>query len=74
MLVSAYAASNARTANYDAFGPGCTGHTEAYHQDYLTRHLNQPDIVIHDVPKVGDLTRWFPKLYRAQAVPVGTKG
>ena len=73
MLVSAYAASNARTANYDAFGSGCTGHAEAYHQDYLTLHPHQPYIGTYDLPTVGHRTRLFPNRYRAEAVLVGTK-
>ncbi len=46
---------------------------EAYHQDYLTLHPDQPYIVIHDLPKVGHLKRLFPKQYLAEAVLVGTK-
>src|SRR5262249_648894 len=37
---------------------------EAYHQDYLTRNPSQPYIVINDLPKVRDLKRLFPNLYR----------
>ena len=36
---------------------------EAYHQDYLVRHPNQPYIVINDLPKIGNLQRQFPALY-----------
>ena len=36
---------------------------EAYHQDYLVRHPNQPYIVINDLPKVANLQRQFPHLY-----------
>ena len=36
---------------------------EAYHQDYLVRHPNQPYIVINDLPKVANLQRQFPSLY-----------
>ena len=36
---------------------------EAYHQDYLVRHPNQPYIVINDLPKVANLQRQFPNLY-----------
>ena len=46
---------------------------EAYHQDYLTLHPDQPYIVIHDLPKVGHLKRLFPKQYRAEPVLVGAK-
>jgi peptide-methionine (S)-S-oxide reductase len=38
---------------------------EAYHQDYLVRHPNQPYIVYHDLPKLRALRTRFPALYRA---------
>jgi peptide-methionine (S)-S-oxide reductase len=37
---------------------------EAYHQDYLVNHPNQPYIVIHDKPKVAALKKQFPSIYR----------
>jgi peptide-methionine (S)-S-oxide reductase len=37
---------------------------EAYHQDYLVHHPNQPYIVIHDKPKVAALKKNFPDIYR----------
>jgi peptide-methionine (S)-S-oxide reductase len=37
---------------------------EAYHQDYLVNHPNQPYIVIHDKPKVAALKKQFPSEYR----------
>jgi peptide-methionine (S)-S-oxide reductase len=37
---------------------------EAYHQDYLAHHPTQPYIVINDLPKVEELRRQFPALYR----------
>jgi peptide-methionine (S)-S-oxide reductase len=37
---------------------------EAYHQDYLVRHPNQPYIVINDAPKLEHLRKEFPALYR----------
>jgi peptide-methionine (S)-S-oxide reductase len=43
---------------------------EAYHQDYLTLHPNQPYIAINDLPKIGELKRLFPNLYRAAPVLV----
>ena len=43
---------------------------EAYHQDYLTLHPTQPYIAINDLPKVDNLKRLFPNLYRADAVLV----
>jgi peptide-methionine (S)-S-oxide reductase len=36
---------------------------EAYHQDYATRHPNQPYIVYNDAPKVAHLRQEFPDLY-----------
>jgi peptide-methionine (S)-S-oxide reductase len=36
---------------------------EAYHQDYLAMHPNQPYIVINDLPKITNLKRQFPALY-----------
>jgi peptide-methionine (S)-S-oxide reductase len=39
---------------------------EAYHQNYLVRHPNQPYIVIHDLPKLEELRRRYPGLYREQ--------
>ena len=37
---------------------------EPYHQDYLVRHPAQPYIVYNDLPKIDDLKRLFPTLYR----------
>ncbi len=36
---------------------------EAYHQDYATRHPDQPYIVYNDAPKVANLRQQFPDLY-----------
>jgi peptide-methionine (S)-S-oxide reductase len=43
---------------------------EDYHQDYLTRNPRNPYIVINDLPKIEDLKRLFPKLYRDTPVLV----
>jgi peptide-methionine (S)-S-oxide reductase len=43
---------------------------EAYHQDYLTLHPMQPYIAINDLPKIDNLKRLFPNLYRADPVLV----
>jgi peptide-methionine (S)-S-oxide reductase len=43
---------------------------EAYHQDFLTRNPTYPYIVINDLPKIDDLKRRFPEVYRADAVLV----
>ena len=37
---------------------------EAYHQDYLVNHPDQPYIVIHDLPKVENLKKQLPGLYK----------
>ena len=37
---------------------------EAYHQDYLVRHPEQPYIVYNDLPKIDNLKRLLPSLYR----------
>jgi peptide-methionine (S)-S-oxide reductase len=47
---------------------------EAYHQDYMTRHPNQPYIAFHDLPKVDNLKRAFADRYRATPVLVGAGG
>jgi peptide-methionine (S)-S-oxide reductase len=44
---------------------------EAYHQNYLTEHPNQPYIAINDRPKVAALKQLYPALYRAKPVLVG---
>jgi len=37
---------------------------EAYHQDYATRHPENPYIVYNDAPKVAHLRQQFPELYK----------
>lgn len=44
---------------------------EAYHQDYLSLHPDEPYIVTHDLPKVEALRRLFPEAFRAEPVLVG---
>jgi peptide-methionine (S)-S-oxide reductase len=44
---------------------------EAYHQDYATRHPGSAYIMIYDRPKVANLKKLFPELYREQPVLVG---
>ena len=46
---------------------------EAYHQDFLERHPSHPYIAYHDLPKVRDLARLFPDLYRAEPALVMPK-
>ncbi len=45
---------------------------EDYHQDFLTRNPRHPYIVINDLPKIENLKRLFPDLYRATPVLVAT--
>jgi len=55
--------------------PGRTFYpAEAYHQDFLARNPTYPYIVINDLPKVENLQRLFPTLYRAEPVLVATAG
>ena len=46
---------------------------EAYHQDYLTLHPEQPYIAINDLPKIAELKRLFPARYRDKAILVGAR-
>jgi peptide-methionine (S)-S-oxide reductase len=39
---------------------------EDYHQDYLTRHPDQPYIATYDIPKVNALRETFPDRYLAK--------
>ena len=50
----------------DAFYPA-----EAYHQDYLTLHPNQPYIVYNDIPKVEALKKIFAENYIEKPTLVG---
>jgi peptide-methionine (S)-S-oxide reductase len=43
---------------------------EGYHQNYLTLHPDQPYIAANDIPKVENLKRLFPNLYRDEPVLV----
>jgi peptide-methionine (S)-S-oxide reductase len=43
---------------------------EAYHQDFLTRYPTHPYIAVNDIPKIEDLKRVLPDLYRAAPVLV----
>lgn len=38
---------------------------ESYHQDYATLHPNDMYIMINDAPKVENLKKQFPAVYRA---------
>ena len=39
---------------------------EAYHQDYLANHPDEPYIVINDMPKIENLRKQLPGLYKAK--------
>ena len=43
---------------------------EEYHQDFMVRNPLHPYIVINDLPKVADLKKFFPDLYRDTPVLV----
>jgi len=43
---------------------------EGYHQDFLVLHPDYPYIAINDIPKVQNLQKFFPDLYRADPVTV----
>jgi len=39
---------------------------EGYHQDYLAHHPDEPYIIYNDLPKVENLKKYFPDLYKAK--------
>lgn len=43
---------------------------EAYHQDYATLNPHSPYIVAHDLPKIANLKRLMPEVYREKPVLV----
>jgi peptide-methionine (S)-S-oxide reductase len=54
--------------------PGKTFYpAEGYHQDFMAHNPTYPYIVFNDRPKVENLKRLFPELYRADPVLVGAK-
>jgi peptide-methionine (S)-S-oxide reductase len=46
---------------------------EGYHQNYLTLHPGEPYIAYNDIPKVENLKRLFPSLYRDKPTLVAMK-
>ena len=46
---------------------------EAYHQDFLARNPTYPYIVYNDLPKLENLKRLFPEVYRPDPVLVGAR-
>ena len=62
-----------RAAIVTSIEPGRTFYAaEKYHQNFLTLHPRYPYIVINDLPKVANLKRLFPTLYRTNPVLVAT--
>jgi peptide-methionine (S)-S-oxide reductase len=55
-----------KIAPLEAFYPA-----EAYHQDYLTLHPNQPYIAYNDIPKVEALKKMFAENYIEKPTLVG---
>lgn len=52
--------------------PGKTFYrAEDYHQNFLERNPHYPYIVFNDLPKIANLKRLFPALYRPDPVLVG---
>ena len=37
---------------------------ESYHQDYLARHPDNPYIIFNDLPKLRNLKKEFPDVYK----------
>lgn len=56
-----------RVENFKGFYPA-----ENYHQNFLALHPDYPYIAINDLPKVADLKRMFPDLYRNDPVLLAT--
>ncbi len=46
---------------------------EEYHQDYAELHPNQPYIRIHDAPKVANMKKLFPEMYRERDPVKGSR-
>lgn len=46
---------------------------EDYHQDYLIKNPNAMYIVINDIPKIKNLARLYPSLYRTNPVQVAAR-
>jgi peptide-methionine (S)-S-oxide reductase len=57
-----------KVGQFKAFYPA-----ESYHQDFLSRNPTYPYIQINDLPKVENLKRLFPDLYRPDPVLVAAR-
>ncbi|MGH6848207.1 MAG: peptide-methionine (S)-S-oxide reductase MsrA [Methylocella sp.] len=44
---------------------------EPYHQDYATLHPDSLYIAVYDLPKIANLKKLYPEVYREQAILVG---
>jgi peptide-methionine (S)-S-oxide reductase len=53
-------------------GTGAFFPAEGYHQDYAINHPDNPYIAFNDLPKVDNLKRMFPDLYRDTPVTVAS--
>jgi peptide-methionine (S)-S-oxide reductase len=47
---------------------------EQYHQDFMNSNPTYPYIAVNDMPKLNDLKRLFPELYRDQPVLMSANG
>jgi peptide-methionine (S)-S-oxide reductase len=47
---------------------------ESYHQDYATRHPDSTYIIVNDLPKIENLQKLYPELYRERPALVGDIG
>jgi peptide-methionine (S)-S-oxide reductase len=56
-----------RVENFGGFYPA-----EAYHQDFMLNHPTHGYIVVNDLPKLANLKRMFPAMYRDRPVRVGS--
>jgi peptide-methionine (S)-S-oxide reductase len=68
-LDAAHVFSHPIVTRIDAAGPFYPA--EAYHQDYLDLHPDQPYIAINDIPKVDALQTLFPGNWQPTPVKVG---
>ena len=68
-LDAAHAFSRPIVTRIDPAGPFYPA--EAYHQDYLELHPDQPYIAINDLPKVQAVQSLFPQNWRPDPVKVG---
>ena len=47
---------------------------EAYHQNFLINHPDQPYIAINDIPKIATLRRLYPQFYMDRPVTLARSG